>query len=68
MRRLELVDRATTIGRIRRICRSLELPNSRIRPSETPSETAVNASVVLSQSSVSSSIAPSPRGGPLILF
>ena len=48
--------RATT-GRICRIRRSFELPNSRTSPSETPSEKAVKASVVLSQISVSSSIA-----------
>ena len=50
--------RATT-GRICRIRRSFELPKSRISPSETPSEKAENASVVLSQISVSSSIAAS---------
>ena len=46
-----------TIGRIRRICRSLELPKIRIRPSEARSVTAFIASVVLSQISLSSSIA-----------
>ena len=51
-----------TIGRIWRICRSFELPNSRTSPSETFSERAVKASVVLSQRSLSSSIAPlAPR-------
>ena len=51
-----------TIGRIWRIFRSLELPKSRTSPSETFSEKAVKASVVLSQISLSSSIAPlAPR-------
>ena len=51
-----------TINRIWRICRSLELPKRRTRPSETFSERAVKASVVLSQRSLSSSIAPlAPR-------
>ena len=46
-----------TIGRIRRICRSFELPNRRISPSETRSVNALAVSVVLSQMSLSSSIA-----------
>ena len=51
-----------TNERICRMRRSFELPKSRTNPSETPSEKAVNASVVLSQSSVSSSItAPTPK-------
>ena len=50
-----------TSGRIERIRRSLELPKIRTKPSETFSDKAVNASVVLSQSSVSTSIAAIPR-------
>jgi hypothetical protein len=51
-----------TMSRIWRICRSLELPKRRTSPSETFSESAVKASVVLSQMSLSSSIAPlAPR-------
>ena len=50
-----------TSGRIERIRRSLELPNIRTSPSETFSDKAVNASVVLSQSSVSTSIAAIPH-------
>ena len=42
---------------MRLICRSFELPNNRIRPVDTPSEREVIASVVLSQISLSSSIA-----------
>src|SRR5271157_5039510 len=55
-----------TIGRIERIRRSLELPKIRTRPSETFSDKAVNASVVLSQSSVSTSIAAIPHALSLL--
>ena len=47
----------SAIGLILRICRSLELPNTRIKPSEIVSVTDVKVSVVLSQRSLSSSIA-----------
>src|SRR5271157_3657044 len=55
-----------TSGRIERIRRSLELPKIRTRPSETFSDKAVNASVVLSQSSVSTSIAAIPHALSLL--
>ena len=41
-----------TIGRIRRICRSLELPKSRTNPSETVSVIAVNVSEVIGTSTM----------------
>ncbi len=52
---------ASTLGRSRRTCRSLELPKTRTRPSEIASETAEKEFVVLSQNSVSRSCMVSIR-------